>query len=625
MRLSFIEGSIRSKLILFLLIAIIVPMTASIVISYFYTQDQVIEESVRSNTNLMFQGSTNLTNYMNIVEQSSLTPYTDTRTGTNTLFKIMERGLTDYMSKAEIYSSLINTSRAVKEIHQVYLYIQESKDAYLLNNGNKKEGIGTEPYRSLPDAPYRAYVEPTHLSHDYGLPKQSPYYAPQTVISIHRPIYKVPTAERIGQLSIDVKLDVIRSISEQLYTRGKEDLYILDHEGYVIYAGDEKWTGKHLNDEWAKDLLSREADSGHYNSSDEIFKGMNVYQHIRTPYLQWTIVKRIPDTTLYESVRQMTEINVIVMSASILIIVLGALYISVLFTQPIKQLIRSITQIGAGRLDVDIDVRRSDEIGILARRFQGMMQTINNLIMKEYKLEIANKTNQLKALQAQINPHFMNNALQSIGTLALQHNEKKIYTLISSLGKMMRYNMNTNEALVPLSKEMEHAKAYLELQGQRFEDKLTAKFYVEPEASAIVVPKMLLQPIIENYFKHGYETQGGEGTIDIDCRVVHTDPIHAANDEQHVEQLLRIEIRNNGRSIDEDDLLELQARLDLPPGSVTDLGYEGVGLLNVLSRLKLYFNDNATMTIENVQPVGLTVVMMIPTTKGVERVESINR
>ncbi|MFD2613652.1 sensor histidine kinase [Paenibacillus gansuensis] len=615
MRLRFIHASIRSKLILFLLIAIIIPMTTSIVISYFYTREQVIAASVDNNTNLLFQGKTNLTNYMNIIEQATLSPYTDIRTGdTNTLYKIMEQGLTDYSSKAEIYSSLVNTSRAVKEIHQIYLYVSKTKEAYLLAKGNKKEGFGLDkPYGPIPDLPYKAYVEPTHQSHDYGLPKQSPYYAPQTVISIHRPIYEIPNTDQIGQLSIDIKLDVIRSISDQLYTNGSEELYIVSDDGSVVYGPQEKMQGRKLSDSWVKKLLSQTSDSGYYSTRDNEFNGMYIYQKMSTPYLNWTIVKRIPDTTLYENIRQMAEINVFVMSASILIVVLGALYISVLFTKPIKRLIRSITQIEAGRLNVDIDVGRSDEIGVLAQRFQGMMKTINNLIVREYRLEIANKTNQLKALQAQINPHFLNNALQSIGTLALQNQERKIYNLISSLGKMMRYNMNTNEALVPLSKEIEHAKAYLQLQGQRFEDKLTAEFRVEPEAAVITVPKMLLQPILENYFKHGYEPLGGNGEICIDCRL---EPY--CDEDAGYQANLIIEVRNNGKQIPQNQLLELQHKLELPPGSVTEGPDGGVGLMNVLSRLKLYFDDKASMDIENIEPAGLKITLKIPTAKGAD-------
>src|SRR5690606_12556233 len=100
------------------------------------------------------------------------------------------------------------------------------------------------------------------------------------------------------------------------------------------------------------------------------------------------------------------------------------------------------------------------------------MQRLNQLIMREYRLELANKTNQLKALQAQVNPHFMNNALQSIGTLALQHGDQKTYALISSLGKMMRYHMRADGRSVMLVEEIDYLRSYLALQRQRFGEDL---------------------------------------------------------------------------------------------------------------------------------------------------------
>lgn len=614
MKFPRIQDSLRGKLTLFLLIAIVVPMATSIAISYFFTKEKVVSESIQNNSSLIFQGRTNLTNYMNIIVQASLSPYTDLRTGDkNTMYEIMEQGLTDYTSESEIYSSLVNTSMSVKEIHQIYLYIAKSRSAYLMFHGNKKQDKNATSPIMKSNVPYKAYVESSHLSHEYGLKKQSPYYAPQTVISIHRPIYQIPSNKWIGMLSIDVKLNVIRSISEQLYSEG-EELYIIDSDGNVIFAPNDQPLMNRSQDSWVQQTLQKThqdgISTGFFESEDELFKGITIYENMKTSYLDWTIVKRIPYNVLYNNTRQLAQINLWVMCSFLIIVILGALYISVLFTKPIKQLIRYINKIESGQWHVDIHMDRSDEIGILARRFQAMMQTINNLIMKEYRLEIANKTNQLKALQAQIHPHFLNNALQSIGTLALQHQETKIYSLISSLGKMMRYNMNTSEGIVPLSKEMEHVKAYLQLQSQRFDNKLTTQFTMDSEAAEIIVPKMLLQPLVENYFKHGYEPQGGQGELFISCTV-------------NSDRILNITVSNNGKNVPADRITELQERLEMPFAATE--AQESLGLLNVLSRIQLYFTEEAQMKLENKEPHGFSVILLIPLQKGAEPLENSNR
>lgn len=230
-----------------------------------------------------------------------------------------------------------------------------------------------------------------------------------------------------------------------------------------------------------------------------------------------------------------------------------------------------------------------------------MMQTINELILREYALDLANKTNELKALQAQINPHFLNNALQSIGTLALQHQEVKIYSLIASLGKMMRYHMNTNETIVPLSKEIDYVKGYLDLQRQRFDERLQVEVDASPETLTVRLPKMTLQPIVENFFKHGYDSTQG-GLIRIECRL-------------NGESELNIAVTDNGRGMEEEERQALAARLDMDPALLGE-GQESIGLLNVIQRIKLYFNENARMNISAADPTGLRVELCIPLGEG---------
>jgi two-component system sensor histidine kinase YesM len=256
----------------------------------------------------------------------------------------------------------------------------------------------------------------------------------------------------------------------------------------------------------------------------------------------------------------------------------------------------------SGNMNVDIRVTGNDEIAILARRFDAMMQTINDLINREYKLEIANVTNQLKALQAQINPHFLNNALQSMGTLALQHEAPKLYSLLSSLAKMMRYNMNTNETIVPFSTEINHIKAYLDLQQQRFGEDLKVTFAIEELSNQIKVPKMLLQPLVENYFKHGHEALGGNGEIHIASHIT-------------TQGVLCITVQDNGTGISNERLDDLQRKLSQPTNNLLN-GQDNIGLTNVLLRLRLYFSEQAQIQISSGQLQGFTITLLIPLSEG---------
>jgi two-component system sensor histidine kinase YesM len=243
------------------------------------------------------------------------------------------------------------------------------------------------------------------------------------------------------------------------------------------------------------------------------------------------------------------------------------------------------------------------------------MQRINQLIIREYRLELASKTNQLKALQAQVNPHFMNNALQSIGTLALQNGDRKVYSLISSLGKMMRYHMRADSTSVPLSAELDYVRSYLALQRQRFDENLHYHIEADERAGAVRVPKMILQPLVENVFKHGIQPALGPGEIDISCRMAEP-------------SLLEIRVADNGAGMEEEERIRLQAVLDRTASALEPDGEEGgrIGLINILSRLRLYFNDQVQMKLENRTPRGLRVTITIPLSEEEEAAdEGVNR
>jgi two-component system, sensor histidine kinase YesM len=158
--------------------------------------------------------------------------------------------------------------------------------------------------------------------------------------------------------------------------------------------------------------------------------------------------------------------------------------------------------------------------------------------------------------------------------------------------------MNTNESVVPLRKEIEHIKAYLELQKQRFEHQFEIIYDIEESTKAISVPKMILQPLVENYFKHGFKPSETTGLL----------RIQATMPTDREDEYLKLIIEDNGIGITEERLREVKTRLNAP--SITDAAC--IGLSNVLTRVQLYFTDDATLDIEHVEPQGLRIVIHIP-------------
>jgi two-component system, sensor histidine kinase YesM len=594
-------------LILFLLLTTLIPFITSIVVSYFFTKQKVIEDTIASNAVLISQGKTNLINYLNSVTQASLTIYTGQQLSKETeqLYDILERRKEiDYISDKVIVSGLQVMSHSVKEIKQVYLYAEVSDRSYLMVNEHSTSSSGK--YENLRPFPENkdVYFETTHESNNYGIPLRD-YFAPSPVLSMHRKIMFSPNNTSIGELVIDVQLDLISEICRNLYTHDQEELYILDDSGFIVFGPDPSKWGQPLEGSWGKEAINSQAKSGSYEWPKGSYAGMNVYQKMETDSVKWTIVKRLPYGQLTENARQLTLINSFVLTLFLVIVIAGTVYISIRFTAPIKKLIRYITRIQAGQMNADIELTRTDELGILANRFHTLMQDLNQMVMREYRLELANKSNQLMALQAQINPHFLNNALQSIGTLALQHEAPKIYALISSLAKMMHYSMNTSDSVVPLRKELDHIKSYLALQKQRFEHQFDIIFDIEESTKTLSIPKMILQPLVENYFKHGFKPSEGTGLL---C-------IRTTNIVEESGIMLVITVEDNGVGMTEERMREVRSRLNAP--SITNEAC--IGLSNVLTRIQLYFTDDASLELEHAEPHGLKILIKIPMQKDVNK------
>ncbi|GAB1158756.1 sensor histidine kinase [Paenibacillus illinoisensis] len=600
--------SIRTKLIAFMLIATTLPLLASISMTFIQTKTALREQAVAENKRLIYQASTNLNNYVDNVARASLAVYSDPNFLRN-LAKIPG----DYRAVAEVYTTLQTIRSAVPDVFQLYLHSFAANQSTLIMSPFPKREERKQAYSDAlhgktggesPDI----WVESAHMSHTYGFKAASADDPARTVITLHRVIKDVPSTERLGVLAIDLNMNTIAAICSRLYDPEKEQIYVVDGQNQIIYQGRSEISGTdQLRQEASRELDAARTGTGTSSTAAGHFEqehSMYVYQQMGSTFADWTIIKQIPNETLYARATTLTWNNAMIAIAALLLVIVATLFISIRITGPLKQLMRYMNQIQAGRLHVDIRLKSQDEIGVLARHFRDMMDTVNNLILREYRLEIANKTNQLKALQAQIHPHFLYNTLQSIGTLALQHQGQRVYVLLSSLSKMLRYSMR-DQTRVTLREEAEHARLYLELQQERFGDRLEVQLDFAEDTLRTELPRMTLQPLIENYFKHGADVQPGKGLIRISSR-------------RTSDHWIEIQLENNGPPIPEEKLSEIQGWLSLIHTSSglaaqdSDLS-ESIGLRNVMRRLQLNSppEHTATLEISNLEPHGVMIKLNI--------------
>lgn len=232
------------------------------------------------------------------------------------------------------------------------------------------------------------------------------------------------------------------------------------------------------------------------------------------------------------------------------------------------------------------------EIVLIRKRFEEMVQQIDELVNKVYLDEIYRKEMEYEQLVNQINPHFLYNVLQLIQSKAVLSENYEINDIVVALSKLLRYAMNNQAKIVTVEEECDYVSNYLLLYEQRYTGKFTYKIRLEGRAAQCRIMKFAIQPIVENCIKHGLRRQGG-GSIRI-CAGVQED-------------MLRISVWDNGNGIPQERLENLKRYI-----RETSEKEESIGLRNVYQRLKLMYDGRAGMEIESEEGKYTKVIILIP-------------
>lgn len=265
-----------------------------------------------------------------------------------------------------------------------------------------------------------------------------------------------------------------------------------------------------------------------------------------------------------------------------------------------RRIVRSITilsqasrRIEAGEWGVTVPMRGGDELGDLGRAFSGMSTKIAHLIDKTYKEEIALRDARIQAMQSRINPHFINNALESINWQARMEGSRTVSAMVESLSVLLNASMaKGNRRMVPLREEADVARAYLYFIGQRFGDRLSVTQEIEAAPLECLLPLLTLQPLLENAVEHGIAPAGG-GEIALTCALEGG--------------MLHIRVCNGGRALSGED----RARIDLALSGDTQGGHH-LGLANIASRLRLIYGGRAHIAVTQDGQGRTVVALRIP-------------
>jgi two-component system sensor histidine kinase YesM len=308
------------------------------------------------------------------------------------------------------------------------------------------------------------------------------------------------------------------------------------------------------------------------------------------PHLGWKLVQFTSQTQLWNQLGGIRNQSMLWLFGWFLLFTLVFIYFMIRFTKPLKQLVSSMNRLGGGDFNSYVVTEGKDEFAILGNNFNRMLDRLHQLIMNLSEEQKSKDEARFQTLQAQINPHFLFNTLNSIKWMAMLSGAKHVSQMITKLGKILQYTMKVNDEVVTLEDEITHLESYLDLQKIRFNDNVSIQFNIPAELNPLLVLKFILQPIVENSIVHGQRM-----------------PLSIAICATNEDDCLIIKVTDNGNGISEEMLEELRTQL-----SQDHARYSGIGIYNVNKRIKMHFGSAYGIEMNSTPGEGTVVTVKLP-------------
>jgi two-component system sensor histidine kinase YesM len=419
-----------------------------------------------------------------------------------------------------------------------------------------------------------------------------------------RMIYNRDNYKPLGILAVQINLGFLDSVLQGLESEVMQNTTIINKyndiilyknksalENYKPLIKDIPYTKDSFVDNKNKIFVA-------YTSLTEQQKGVVTYTEP-----QWRIVTYTPLSRLYTDVEELRNNIILLCLASIFILSLVSIFMSVDMIRPINQLVKAMEKMNINNISNSyIKIDREDELGFLHKTFNTMAKEIDHLVTWIYKEQITRKEAEIKALQSQINPHFLFNTLESINWMAQLNNVPEISDTVTDLSTLLEASIGRDDRLIPIEEEFMYIDKYINLLKRRFEDKITLNKEVDPQVLYVKIPRLLIQPLIENAVYHGVENSRGKGIITLTAGIQ--------------DDLIVIEVIDNGSGISNEDLIRLNKSLEMDNGtyfkSLSEKKNKSIGIDNVNRRIKLFYGENFGIKIESRINIYTKVTVSLP-------------
>lgn len=561
----------------------LLSISAIIILSYKYFANSLLENHVDASQKSLSLLADTVESYFLAVDNAALSLYTDTIMSPD----VYSSSMPDYLQSGTITRELWRMYMQHKATRGIVLYLFDTQRFYAIDkHGDYEIWCDSDTILQIPQAQsllssQEMLVFPgiMSLGKDIVLENEDS----KQHFTVGRSIYN--GKKRVGLLLAYYSTDLIEQMLEKLKTDSNSLQLILADGSSIADVGDEALitTGP----------VSLPNASGSYTQ----FNSQNVEELVTYCALaqeQLYIIERSPMHVLLRQARTVRSVLLVIGICSVIFTAIVTAALSFGMTRRLAQLHQYMLHIQNGQRPTPPAVRGCDEISDISHTFVHLIGSIDQLIQEKYVMQMQTQQATIQALNAQINPHFLYNTLQTISAIAHRKGAEEIVQMIRSLASMLRYTIKPAQKLTDqvstLEQECRNCQDYLCLLSYRYKDKLLYNIQLDPSCNSVLVPRLMLLTLVENAVKHGIDPAMGTGVI-------------------HVKGILEgekcvIMVSDTGAGMDADQIKSLLESLKAPSSS------EHLGLQNIYSRLKILYGEDFDLSIQS-NPNKRTTVCVI--------------
>lgn len=584
--------SIRLAILLPFSLLIALTLAVILLISINYTEKEVLNNSIDYTTRLIQQIHRDVDSYINYMDNISALVSLN-----RDVQRFMELDEQDE-NTSELYSRIATQLRTVLDTRKdiANIGIISTKGSYIFNGGSDQ----INPYCNYEEQDWYRNVttrQTTFLSASHVqniIENQYPW-----VITFSRSIYNTDTQKISGAFFIDLNYQTIRNLCDR-NDLGKDCyVFIMDKKGRIIYHPRQQLLYNGLTTEHIEEILTSEEDSFTINENGQKM----LYAVSKHSKNGWMVVGAVNASELTKNKADTKRLYWFSFLGLFGIAILFSMLISSAITRPIQRLSRSMKKVQAGNFShAVVEVHNEAELGTLAEAFNRMVVQIDQLMKQNIYEQEQKRISEMKALQAQINPHFLYNTLDSIIWMAEDGQTEDVVVMTSSLAKLLRQSISNEHTFVTIREEIEYTRHYLTIQKMRYKDKLNYTIDVSPDILSTTIVRLVVQPIVENAIYHGIKSKDENGQI----------TIRGYSSSQDV----CLEIEDDGIGMSAERLEHI-----FDSAYKHDRHKNGVGIANVQNRLQMQYGSNYGLFYTSTPGKGTLVLIRIPGSEGGTTIE----